>query len=440
MGAALTCLGATVVLLALLAGLGRRTRGFVGVLVIAQALYFAVAFVLRPLVLVLVQPVPRKGDVLADPRLAALGYSEAVPAVFALVLTGLGLLAGAYWCVSRVLPRRRGDADRPALRLEDAELVVLLGAGWASRLAYLLVGGSVLTTFSALASLACGAALLRDLPGSTARHRRLWVLVPLVSEVAWSVLVASKAPVFAALLWLLVSRAARGRISAKVVVPMLVGALVSFSVVQSVKTERGMLLRDAAAAAGYPSWSHPLLPVVHRFDLFSAATDAHLAGPGRWLTPAEVLDRLWRSLVPSQLLDEKPEQAGARWAVEVRGQSLEHSDTGVHLAEGPIAEGYVLAGTRGVVLEVLFLVVLTTLVGLSLSSRRAPFVFFAVLMTSQPYLFERGVLGMTEAVGKNLQVTVAAVGVLAVGRTLLRAAHRHPGPTRPTRTALPGPA
>ena len=60
----------------MLFALGKRAGGVLGAIVMVQAAYWSLGYVLRPAVLLAVQPASTRGDPLADPRLAVRTYDE----------------------------------------------------------------------------------------------------------------------------------------------------------------------------------------------------------------------------------------------------------------------------------------------------------------------------------------------------------------------------
>src|SRR6476660_2136623 len=87
-------------------------HGLARVLLVVQAAQWSVSYVVRPVVLLWVQPKPRYGDSIADPRLAAIGYDHGIAMVLRPVAFGLwayALLVVAY----AVWTRRRGATVSP---------------------------------------------------------------------------------------------------------------------------------------------------------------------------------------------------------------------------------------------------------------------------------------------------------------------------------------
>jgi hypothetical protein len=232
----------------------------------------------------------------------------------------------------------------------------------------------------------------------------------LVSELAWSLLDASKAPFFAFCVWILVRAVANNGISVRMVrIGLVVGALliVAFPLVQSQKVARGVLQQQQFNA--YPATIRPVLPIIARFDLIVATIDAYEAGPHSWIGPRVAAGRAVEYLDPVAVAFKKPQETGRLWATEVRPLSSSNQTmSSVHLAEGPIAEGYVIDGDTGVVFEVIVLAAAVALAGRLLSSRGRFRFLLGLSIMSAPYLYERGVLGLAAGAEKAIQLSVVA--------------------------------
>ncbi|HEY3438844.1 MAG TPA: hypothetical protein VGK35_14260 [Actinotalea sp.] len=403
---------------------GARHRSIFGAVVALQCAYWGASYVVRPLILLLVQPQPRLGDPVADPRMAELGYENVLAGVLGVVAVGVCVYVVAATLVLRRSTASAETTGRPVSASAGAALIVL---GWLARLASIALHAPVFATLALLGSIGTGVLILWHLHRLSRGTMLLAGSVLVVSELLWSLASASKAPVFACGLFVLVVVLRQGvtRRSATRAALVGVGLVLAFPLIQASKAALGMLVQTPAATASYPAALHGLMPFVRRFDLVSAVTDAYLAGPASWMSPVEAVHRAAAALVPSQLQLDKGDNTGALWAVEVRAVTVPGSNTGVHLAEGPIAEGYVIGGLQGVILESLLLLALTALVAWRLTRGGRFGVLFALAMTCQPFLFERGVLGAAEGLGKALQVSAVAVVLVSIVSLLQRG--RGPG-------------
>jgi hypothetical protein len=125
-----------------------------------------------------------------------------------------------------------------------------------------------------------------------------------------------------------------------------------------------------------------------------------------WLTPIQVIQHIVQSFIPAQLLGQDKYIAGVKWANEVRGSSVDMRNVSVALAEGNIPEGFVLGGYLGVAVGGVVLFGLVLLFSHLLYARSIFLVALSLAVVANPVLFERGILGTAEQVGKFLQVAV----------------------------------
>ncbi|MEU4312736.1 hypothetical protein [Nocardia sp. NPDC024068] len=429
---------ATLLLAALLA------RGVLRVLLIAQTVYWAMSYIARPVVLLIVRPDPHFGDNVADPRLAEIGYDAGIEAVlrpvaFGLTVYALIILGYVLWARQRPRPTRAPLAGDPDL---TGTLWVLYVLGTLARLVSVASGAAgqagdvqsaspLLSLLTMPATLGAVGLIVFARPS---RHSGTLLLlgVLMAGELWWTTATESKTPVLGAALAVAVRCALTGWTRAKVlgIGAVSVVGIAGFDWLQSLKTSPQLRAEAAAVDGAYPTAVRPFLSLLRRFDLLEAATDAYYVGPDSWLSPAEVVGHLARSMVPVQLLAEDKLHAGTAWAAEVRGASVDMSQVSVSLAEGNIAEGYVLGGTTGVVIGVAFTAIVLVGWARALYARHLVPVLFGIALIEVPVVFERGMLGSAETLGKYLQVVVLAWLVrLAVGQW--RRIHAPPpGPDR----------
>lgn len=417
--------------LATMVAAGLLVSGVLRVLLIAQAVYWSMSYVARPVLLLLVRPDPRFGDNIADPRLSEIGYDIGIesalrPVAFGLAVYAAIMLAYALWTRPRERVRRAALAGDPDF---ITTLCVLYGLGTLARLASVAGGmagqaGEVESASPLLNLLTMpailGAVGLLVFVRPAKNSATLVVLgILMLGELWWTTAISSKTPILGAALAIAVRFALTGWTRAKVggIAAVSVLGIVGFDWLQSLKTTPYLKAEAANIDSAYPETVRPFLSLLRRFDLLEAATDAYYLGPNSWLGPGEVIGHLARSMVPSQLLAEEKMQAGTTWAVEVRGASVDMSQVSVSLAEGNIAEGYVLGGHTGVVIGVLFTAVVLIGWGRSLYAGHLVPVLFGVALIEVPVVFERGMLGSAETLGKYLQVVVLAwLTRLAVGQ------------------------
>ncbi|WP_411374119.1 hypothetical protein ACLH0K_13765 [Arthrobacter sp. MPF02] len=217
---------------------------------------------------------------------------------------------------------------------------------------------------------------------------------------------ASKTPLIAAILCVAIRVAILGwtRQRLRVVGWAATAAVLAFPLLQQLKlsADTSSILNEAEA--GYPAIVQPVMPIIRRFDLFSAVTDATLFGPGGWMSAEEFWRRSIGGLIPQPLLLAEKIGVGTMWSVEIRSASLGTANSEVSLAEGFIAEGYALNGYIGVVLGATFMAIAALLVSNLISSYRPFLASLGMLLVSYPVLFERGIIGTVEVLGKSVQV------------------------------------
>ncbi|WP_431950975.1 hypothetical protein [Nocardia lijiangensis] len=416
--------------------------GVVRVFVIAQAAFWSLSYIARPLVLLAVQPAPHYGDNVPDPRLADLGYDRGIDLVLDHVVFGLWayaalVVAYAVWARGRppVAPALVGDTDLMPT------LITMYALGLLGRAASVLTGsvgsaGDVTSAnpiLSFVSILATVAALGLIVFARPARRETAALVVGalLAGELLWTAVVESKTPIMGAAMAVAIRFALGGWTRAKAFGVAGIGVLGigGFGWLQSFKTTELAKAESALIDSDYPPAVRPFLSILRRFDLLEAATDAYFHGPGYWLTPSEVLNNAAFSLVPAQLLGAEKFQSGTAWASDVRGASVDMSKVSVSLAEGNLNEGYVLGGYGGVLIGALFTFALLLAWARALSSRLFPVVVLGLAVTGSSVLFERGILGSMENLGKFLQAAVLAWLIHAVV-TEVRRRTGHGAPAR----------
>lgn len=398
------------------------TSGVLRVLLVAQALYWAMSYVARPAVLLTVLPDPHFGDNVADPRLAALGYDVAIgevlrPVAFGLSVYALLVLGYALWS-------RRNRTPRVAVLAGDPDLTATLGVlyvlGTMARLAAAATGAaggagevqsaspilSLLTMPATLGAVGLIIFYRSAKPVNTA----LLLGILMLGELWWTTTIQSKTPVLGAALAIAVRFALTGWSRGKIagIGAVSIAGIAGFDWLQSLKSTPYLRAQAELIDSAYLEPVRPFLGLLRRFDLLEAATDAYYTGPSSWLSPGEVVGHLARSMIPGQFLAEPKLQSGTAWATEVRGASVDMSQISVSLAEGNVNEGYVIGGTTGVVVGVAFTAVVLICWSRSLYSRHLPAVMFGIALVEVPVVFERGMLGSAETLGKYLQVVVLA--------------------------------
>ena len=191
-------------------------------------------------------------------------------------------------------------------------------------------------------------------------------------ELLFSVIYESKTPILTFALFFFIAYAGTLRGSRTVTYTVLgsTAAFAVFTMLQTLKTPRRAPRSRRGLTAAYPLATRPLLPVLRRFDLYGAVTDASFVPDGRWLSPAAFVRRVVSGFVPCGPSGDPFVSSGVRWAREVRAYTIPLNGSTVSLADGVVAEGFAVAGWIGVAAEAVVLAVATALVARALLSPR----------------------------------------------------------------------
>lgn len=407
-----------------------RVRGALGGLMLMLALYWAIGYVARPIVLLWLEPRPRIDDSLPDYRISV-DYSAGISTVLEKAVPSFLLLLGIVLALQRLAGPTTSAPSRTRIRTDH--LFVLMAIGWLARTYTFLFEGSpsladiatrstIVNTITILSAVAAGLILV-----TVDRLSPSLIIFLILSESAWALMSASKAPAMALLVFVTIrifTRGERIRIGAAAAfVGLLLGL---FLAVTRVKTAVGLLSPTESAQSRYPGLVQFFYPILDRFDAFKRNVDAAFAEPYSYFSAGEVFTRFWQTLLPQQILGGKLPSSGTSWGSTIVPQS-EGSRSFASLAEGPVAEGWVLAGWVGILFEIVALAVAIIIVARLYQRARTTFaIAFAVSMTAQPYLFERGILGISEGAGKSLQLALIAALVM----TLLGGSGRRGSPSK----------
>jgi hypothetical protein len=401
---------------------GVNIGGATALLLVAQAVFWTLGFVIRPAFLIFFQPTDR--SLLADVRLALAEYGEPMTHALSLVLLGTTTYLMAIALINAVSRSRRrrpyivdpaestdgglSDVGRQAVVAAGVALWVV---GWLGRFATLT--GSVGLLVQLVPMAVTGSVLLIVGLRRGSRHR-LAVGAVLCVEILWSMSFESKAalilPVMAlGLRWILQGRTAELLRA----LPLMAGAvLIGFFAIQSA---RG-ILTDADVAALSTAVGGSLVVgyavgLLQRFDGFSSVTDAVYLNETVWQSTEQYFQRIGQNLVP-KFGAEQLASNGQIWTREVRAYSIRDQFLDVPIAAGPTAEGYAMWGWMGIVALNAIMAIIVLLLGRLLVSRRALALVFAVSMSFNTGFFEVGMQGWAGSFNKSLQALVVAVPVV----------------------------
>ena len=430
--------------------------GIARVFLIAQAVYWSLSYIARPVVLLWTLPVPQFADSIADPRLAGVGYDRGIEAALNPVVFGMWFYA-ALVVVYAVWSRRKTPTLQVSAASSDPNffptLWVVYVLGTLGRLVSYATGSTgsagdvssanpildFVTTMATVGALGLIVFARPTNPRSTA----LLLAAMAGGEFLWTVAVESKTPVLGAALALAVRFAMTGwNRSTTIGIGFIgVGAVGAFGLLQSLKTSGSTQSVALVADASYPASVQPFLSILRRFDLLEAATDAWYMNGRPWISGSDVVRNAILNFVPSQILGAEKFQSGTAWASQVRGSSVDMTGISVSLAEGNVNEGYVLGGYSGIVCSMLFTFVLLLLAVRWILARNVIPVVLGLTLIEFPVLFERGILGSTESLGKSLQAAILIWMVyLCVGEYRRRTARTVSGDSADTEVVQLAPA
>jgi hypothetical protein len=237
----------------------------------------------------------------------------------------------------------------------------------------------------------------------------LIISVLVAGEFAWTVVSQSKTPILGAALAIAIRFAMTGwtRKKAAATILITIVGIGAFGWLQSFKSTAAAKANQYLLDSNYPEAARPFLSILRRFDLLEAATDSYYMAGRPWLSWSDIIRISLQSLVPAQIFGNTKFQSGTEWASNVRGSSVDMTQISVSLAEGNINEGFVLGGYGGVVIGVVFTFVLLVIAVRALhGTNMIVLISVGLALTELPVLFERGILGCMEALGKTLQVAV----------------------------------
>lgn len=416
MDSAYIAIGVIAVALSAIFALSLLNRGAVRALMLVQTGYWTVSYLLRPGVLLAVQPESSLNDSLADPRYALLGYSRVLGETLPLIAFGLvcyTIIASVY---TFIWGRFRVSVDGSSDRIV-AVFVALFAVGNAARVLSISSGLQFLEVFTWFAT-AGSIGILTYWRAETKRHTLVVMAFVLLVQLWGSFESGSKTPLMAALVALVIRASlAGGRGNAlRGLAVSVVAVVVSFPAIQAAKGGWSSAAIEVVDAR-YPPLLQPILPILRRFDLSSAVTDAYFAGASSWLNIQEYSIQAIMGFIPDFFGVIDKTNAGLLWARDVRPVSLLGANTEVSLADGFIAEGYVLAGHVGVLLQAVLIFAATIAVGLAVERASVFLKVWSALMLSFPILYERGSLGLLEVTGRSIffAFAIATVSMLMRG-------------------------
>lgn len=311
--------------------------GIARVFFVTQIVYWTLAFVARPLVLLTVRPLPQFGDNIADPRLSDLGYGYSITHVLQPIAISIWIYAALVIAVAAFLRACGIWNESTRIWKPDPKLLMILAIayviGLAGRLAAFATGslgsaGDVtssnpyLDILSGMAGLAALGLIIYVRLSPLFNSALIAVL--LAGELIWGIAIESKTPALSAAVGVAVRFAILGWNKYRLA-GLGVGAVVvlaGFGWLQSFKVSEEDKLASRAATASYPHVVQPFLSLLRRFDLLEASTDVYYMDGRPWIGAGSAVEYGFSNLIPSQLGVTKF-QSGTEWAQEVRGSSVD---------------------------------------------------------------------------------------------------------------------
>lgn len=377
-----------------------------------QATFWLLAFVFRPAYTLATRP--PSSEPLGDPRLTFDGYSESFTSALWLSTLGLAVYAVYLFVIVRCLPHG-GRAVNLASRTDPGIIIttclVLFGLGWIGRIAAVVgaeAASSALVPFGVVSACILVIALPRHSQSSYA------LVAILISEATWAVLNTSKSAIISIVMalvirWMCGSKPVRARL-----ILAALSTILAFAIIQPLKGIDTASRQSSQAGGALGFANAQVVSILERFDGLSAVVDASLFPHQQWMSLTEAGQRVALGIIPKGPLYRFDSTLGQQWTREVKAQTFPNQFRDVSLAAGPTAEGFVLGGPLGIIVENVIVCSVTLLAALGLASRR-----LIPMMASGYYifgtvLFEQGVLGLADATAKSLQIVFVAVIVSAL--------------------------
>jgi MFS family permease len=203
------------------------------------------------------------------------------------------------------------------------------------------------------------------------------------------------------------------RFRARTVATVVAALLVAFAVIQPSKTGVGY--------GEYNGNTSLVLParILGRLDMVGGLTDAAAAGPNSYMSVSEFAHRLLTTWTPQSLTGDQKVNSGILW-----GQRMEGLSSNVYLAEGPTAEGYAIDGVWGVIAWNAVLGAAAAVTASALQRKRRFFLCMcATALLASNALFERGILGLNEALSASVQLALVGVFLVLLVRGIAAGDH-----------------
>jgi len=388
-----------------------------------QMLFMLVPFLIAPLILMALNIPPSPGDQFADRRLISNGsYSEIlVKLLYVIIVCQITYLISLEIFVLLAGKSSKLSFNNSWNLNTESILILLILASLTLILARFDISNPILFAFRKLgATTTCFSIIFyAHLNGSNFQKKLILTLGSIITIFETISYGFTKAPVLAVALSVWIWALNDSRISRKkrtfIGASLLLAIPIVFKLVQLQHLGAESNERFKYTSARYPDWISLTLPFIQRFDLLSSLTDAFYAGKGAWLSTTDYIREVFSAFFWNYGFEGL--NFGARWAIEISSKSISgNAYTGVSLSQGPIAEGYIIAGVLGSAIVTTLIVFLTLL--LCEKSYSGRFVsFLAVDMFAKNSLFEQGLVGNAERLtgAFKILVVLAVIEVLISG-------------------------
>jgi hypothetical protein len=391
-------------------------------IVLGQTIFWALSFVLRPLTLIFVQPAPNFGDGVADSRLLFFdsNYALAVTTLSKIVLVSFLTYTITMYVIlhnDRVRTKNNGAHQfsfarhMPRMRIPFSLIILFELIGLTCEVLVANHDSSIVVKSCAvLGRFSTIIFFLYSQFDRKSTSGKVQIAFVSICAALDSYLIASKNPIFGLIFFAGIFIAQQGLPSKKLkiwILPASVAGFFVFNLIQDLKGSLAENLVKSAVSDRYPIPFSSLYPILLRFDLFRSLTDAYFAGPGSWYSVSDYAKKILIGPVPQ--LWGSGRTNGQLWAIEVSGKTISgRGRTGVSLAQGLPAEGWIINGYFGVAVISALAAIFTFTVAWSMSKGLTVLSGILAYSVVSNSIFEQGLIGIAETLNSGLKATVIA--------------------------------
>jgi hypothetical protein len=177
-----------------------------------------------------------------------------------------------------------------------------------------------------------------------------------------------------------------------------------FSSLQSHKLGQASLVGAIAQAEKMPWYLSPLLLIAERFDQFARVVDSRLATPGTLGGINSLIKNIFYNLQWNPNSGRTEISFGQQWNQLVTNQTIPSARfSGVSLAQGMIAEGFIWSGFGSLLVECLLISLIFIWIG-NLFSRSTISTIFAFGLVGNGAIFETGIVSFSAVFSGSLKL------------------------------------